>query len=188
MQFIGKNIAIICLALITLSSGCSQIKGPEYSQEDTKNLQKCIIAQKLQIVAPFTKPKSFDEDVIPDGIDLFLKASDQQDDPVKIAGNIVIQLYAFRNASADPKGQLIETWNYNLTSVNDQVQYWNRNTRMYEIPLSLDIAKLSQARKFVMLARYINPWNEHIENQEIIDLTDFYIDTKRYFTQSDIQQ
>ena len=49
---------------------------------------------------------------------------------------------------------------------------------MYEFPLRVDLSSLPQSRKFVLLARYSNPWNEYLEDQVEIDLSSVVYDLK----------
>ena len=86
------------------------------------------------------------------------------------AGQIVFELYTYRPASADPKGQQLQTWQLGLAGDRDQRTYWNHTTRMYDFPLQVKLDTWPGGSKFVLLARYNNPWNEHLQDQAILDL------------------
>ena len=162
---------VIVWAPIVLSSGCAGPQGLEYTVQERRQLLSPIMADKIELVGPLTQPVSFDDDAIPDGLEAVLVARDKQGEPTKISGRIVFELYAYRPAAADPRGAQIQTWELALASEKDQKTYWNHTTLMYEFKLQVDLATMPQARKFVLLARYSDPWNEHMEDQAIIDLS-----------------
>jgi hypothetical protein len=161
----------ILWAPIILSAGCAEPLGSDYTVEQRRQLLSPIMADKIELVGPLTQPASFDDDIIPEGLEAVLVARDRQGEPTKISGQLVFELYAHRPAAADPRGPQIQTWELALAGDKDQATYWNHTTLMYEFKLQVDKANLPKGRKFVLLARYIDPWNEHMENQAIIDLT-----------------
>ena len=162
---------VILLASIVLSAGCAGPQGPEYTVEERRQLLSPIMADKIELVGPLTQPASFDDDAIPDGLEAVLVARDKQGEPTKISGRLVFELYAYRPAAADPRGPQIQTWELALASDKDQESYWNHTTLMYEFKLQVDLAAMPKGRKFVLLARYSDPWNEHMEDQALIDLS-----------------
>ncbi len=162
---------VILFAPIVLSAGCAGPKGPEYTVEERRQLLSPIMADKIELVGPLTQPASFDDDAIPDGLEAVLVARDKQGEPTKISGRLVFELYSHRPAAADPRGAQIQTWELTLASDKDQESYWNHTTLMYEFKLQVDLAAMPRGRKFVLLARYSDPWNEHMEDQTIIDLS-----------------
>ncbi len=160
----------ILLVPIMLASACQSPQGSQYDAAERRALLEGIAADKIEIVAPFTKPASFDDDPLPDGISVVLSAVDKQGERIKITGQIVFELYTYRPASADPKGEQLQTWQLALAGDRDQRTYWNHTTRMYDFPLEVKLAGAPGGSKFVLLARYNNPWNEHLQDQAIIDL------------------
>jgi len=162
---------VILLAPIVLSAGCTGSRESDYTVEQRRQLLTPIMADKIELVGPLTQPVSFDDDVIPDGLEAVLVARDAQGEPTKISGRLVFELYAHRPAAADPRGAQIQTWELALASDKDQESYWNHTTLMYEFKLQVDLAAMPKGRKFVLLARYSDPWNEHMEDQAIIDLS-----------------
>lgn len=175
----------ILLVPIALASGCRGPQGPEYDAAERQALLEGIAADKIEIVAPFTKPASFDDDPLPDGISVVLSAVDKQGERIKITGQIVFELYTYRPASADPKGQQLQTWQLGLAGDKDQRTYWNHTTRMYDFPLQVTLDTWPGGSKFVLLARYNNPWNEHLQDQAIIDLSGMVSELKERLRGSD---
>ena len=163
---------------IALAVGCANPQGSQTTADGRRRLFDSIAAERIQIKAPFTQPASFDDDPIPDGIEVSLAALDRQGEPTKLAGQIVFELYSYRQAAADPKGTQIQTWQLALADDQDQQTYWHHATQMYEFPLRVDLSSLPQSRKFVLLARYSNPWNEYLEDQVEIDLSSVVYDLK----------
>lgn len=175
----------ILLVPIVLASGCQGPQGPEYDAAERRALLEGIAAEKIEIVAPFTKPASFDDDPVPDGISVVLSAVDKQGERIKITGRIVFELYTYRPASADPKGQQLQTWQLELAGDRDQRTYWNHTTRMYDFPLQVKLDTWPGGSKFVLLARYNNPWNEHLQDQAILDLAGMVSELKERVRGSD---
>ncbi|MCH8854209.1 MAG: hypothetical protein IID41_16395 [Planctomycetes bacterium] len=169
---------VILLVPIALASSCRSQQGAQYDAAERQALLEGIAAHAIEIVAPFTKPASFDDDALPDGISVVLSAVDKQGERIKITGQIVFELYTYRPASADPKGEQLQTWQLELAGDRDQRTYWHHTTRMYEFPLQVKRDTWPGGTKFVLLARYSNPWNEHLQDQAILDLSGMVSDLK----------
>ena len=159
------------LTPIILLACCAGPQDPDYTVAQQRQLLSSIAAERIDIDGPFTQPASFDDDAVPDGIEVVIRAFDQQGEQTKIAGHLVFELYTFREASADPKGRQLQTWQVSLAGRKDQDTYWDHITRTYEFPLQVNVATMPKDRRFVLLARYSNPWNEHLEDQSVIDLS-----------------
>jgi len=149
-------------------AGCTA--GQRGTAGDSRALWDTVAAERVVVVGPFTRPASFDKDPVPDGLEVVLQPLDHEGEPTKIAGHLLFELYDYRPASAERKGQLLQSWEMELASRKDQAAYWNRATRMYEFPLAVDLKRLSQQPKYVLVARYANPWDEYLEDQLILDL------------------
>lgn len=122
-------------------------------------------------VQPFTKIRSFDEDRVPDGIGVVLSATDQFGDPVKIVGNVYFELYEFRDASADRKGNRLEYWTRDIKTAQDEQRYWDRMARWYEFPLAWTSGlPETPSRKFVLMVSYHAPWDETLTDEYILDV------------------
>lgn len=174
----------IFMVPIALAAGCADPQSPQTTADQRRRLFDSIAAERIQIMAPFTQPASFDDDPIPDGIEVALAALDRQGEPTKIAGQIVFELYSYRRAAADPKGTQIQTWQLALADDQDQQTYWHHATQMYEFPLRVNLSSLPKSRKFVLLARYSNPWNEYLEDQVEIDLSSMVYELKEQLRDS----
>ncbi len=114
------------------------------------------------IVEPFTGLKSFDDDNLPDGLEVVFRPVDSFGDPVKIAGSIRIELYEFRPASGESKGRRIEMWTIPLDSGGDQKKYWNRFTQTYEIPVELDVSQAPAGERYIIELSYNTPLGDHM--------------------------
>ena len=174
-------LMVMVLSVVLMSNtGCLLgPQGPGYTPNEQRQILGSIIADRIKVVGPFTRPVSFDNDAIPDGIEVVLQPLDQQGEPTKLAGNLVFELYTYRPASAEPKGQLAQTWRHSLSSKKDQDARWDRATRMYKFQLMVDKTTMPKSSKYVILARYTNPWNEHFEDEAVIDLTGLLYEIKQ---------
>jgi hypothetical protein len=153
------------------AAGCApRTEGAGLSDPERRSRLQSIMPATIEIVAPMTQPASFDEDPIPDGLRLVLRVLDPVGEPLRMTGDLVFELYAFRGAAADPRGQQLQTWQYALATAEDQATRWNRATRMYEFPLLVDGDRVAQHKRFVVVARYTNPWGEHLEDRATIEV------------------
>ncbi len=116
-------------------------------------------------IQPFTKPRSFDEDAIPDGIAVSLRTLDATGDPVKAYGVFIFELYAYRGALGDRKGQLIQSWTQPVLDTKDQKQFWERITASYEFQLSWEGRPIAPQQKYILTASFQSPGSERLFDQ-----------------------
>ncbi len=129
-------------------------------------------------ILPFTKAKSFDDDAFPDGIEVSMRALDGAGDPVKSYGTFLFELYAYKPASSDHKGELIQSWRQPILSLDEQKQYWERVTTSYQFQLSWEGHPLSPQKKYVLAASFQASggprlfdeyeWDFRVDRQEIL--------------------
>lgn len=113
-------------------------------------------------VLPFTKPRSFDDDAIPDGIGVSLRPLDQAGDPVKAYGTFLFELYAYQNAIGGHRGELLQTWNQPIVSVDGQKQFWERVTSTYEFQLSWEGKPIPPQAKYILVASLQAPGSDRL--------------------------
>lgn len=147
----------VCAAILILATGWSYLAcndntslrgglGPGPVTARTESLP-----QQIDIL-PFTKPKSFNSDPIPDGIEVSLRALDAMGDAVKAWGAFRFELYRFRDASGDPRGEKIHGWEQRLDTIRDQRGFWDRVTQTYRFQLEWGGAPLTPNQKYVLEA------------------------------------
>jgi len=130
-------------------------------------------------ILPFTKAKSFDDDAFPDGIEVSMRALDGAGDPVKSYGTFLFELYSYKPASTDHKGELIQSWRQPVLSLDEQKQYWERVTTSYQFQLSWEGVPLSPQKKYVLAASFQASggprlfdeyeWDFRVDRQEILE-------------------
>ena len=132
---------------------------------------KMLMPSQLEIL-PFTKPRSWDDDYIPDGIEVVLRPLDSFGDQTKAVGTFRFELYQFQKAHADPKGQRIALWKVDLISKKAQSLHWDKITRTYTFRLgwNADMPPFKPG-KYVLEVTYISPWNERISADYIFTAT-----------------
>ena len=124
---------------------------------------------RIEIVEPFTRVKSFDDDATPDGIGLLLQAVNSFGARgLMIAGNVRVALYEHVPASGDRKGRRLEHWEIPLTNAEQQREHWNDVTQMYEFLLQVDPAPIALADKYVLEVTYNSPLGEHLADECIL--------------------
>lgn len=128
-----------------------------------------LMPSRVEVVEPFTRVKSFDQDAEPDGIELLLQAVNALDNPgLMLAGDIRVELFEHIPGSADPKGRRFEHWNLELTTAAQQRRYWNQLTQMYEFRLGVDLSRIPPGDKYVLLVTYNSPLGEHLTDECVI--------------------
>ena len=152
-----------------LALGCAS-KPVDLGDEGVRQQIALLMPSKINIVGPFTRFRSFDDDDIPDGVELLLQPVNSFGDPVNIAGHVIVELYAFRQASGDPKGEKLEQWDIPLLTEKDQRAHWNRTTTMYEFQLQLNPAAIPPNHKYVLLVTYNTPLEEHMFAEYVMEV------------------
>ena len=113
-------------------------------------------------VLPFTKPRSFDDDAIPDGIGVSLLTLDGAGDEVKAYGTFIFELYNYRLAASDHRGELIRSWTQLVLDIKAQKQFWERASKTYEFQLSWEGQPLAPQKKYVLAASFQAPGSERL--------------------------
>lgn len=145
-------------ALIGSSAGCPKPeKGP--IEPGTAESLSAVLPQSIEIVEAFTRWGDFDDQPGLDGIELYVQALTPAGEPVQAAGTMLVELYAFRQASGDPKGERKEMWTIALLSKADQKVHWGRATRMYDFRLELspEVRAVSAGEKYVLMVTHNSP-------------------------------
>ena len=161
------HLSRLVLPALLLPAGC--IIPVHVYDAATRQQLSLLMPATVNIVGPFTRFRSFDDDDRPDGIELLLQPVDTFGDPVNIAGALIVELYEFRQAAADNKGAKLTQWDIALTSERDQRMYWNRTTGMYEFQLQFEPAAPPPTRKYVLQVTYNTPLKEHMMDQYVLE-------------------
>ena len=143
---------LLCGGAVALGAGCERGRVSEASDgPSTEELVSYYSPQSIKIL-PFTKPRSFDEDAIPDGLGVSVRTLDAAGDPVKAYGTFIFELYAYKPGTSDHRGPLLHTWTQPITSPKDQKQYWERVTTTYEFQLSWEGQPIEPQKKYILTA------------------------------------
>lgn len=131
----------------------------------TEAQYKLLMPAKIDVL-PFTKPRSWDDDQIPDGIEVVLRPLDSFGDQTKAIGTFRFELYTFQKADAEPKGKRVGFWEENLCSREMQSLHWDKITRTYRFRLAWTGERIRPGR-YVLEVTYLAPSG--------LRLTDTYI-------------
>lgn len=120
-------------------------------------------------IQPFTRIRSFNEDEIPDGILAVVRPVDQFKDPVKAVGLFYFELWSYREASNDRKGERLEFWEKSLGSAADVKQYWTR-AQMYEFQLAWTqgAGAVRPDQKYLFTVTYRTPWDTTMQDEYVL--------------------
>jgi hypothetical protein len=153
-----------------LISGC-QSRGPSYipTEPERVKMLSLMLPQEIKI-QPFTKIKSFNQDEIPDGILAVVRPLDKFGDPVKAVGLFYFELWTYRDASNERKGERLAFWDRVIGSAEEVKLYWTR-AQMYEFQLAWTqgVEQIRPGRKYVLTATYRTPWDETIRDEYVFD-------------------
>ena len=160
-RYAGRGILLAVFVAGCESSG-SRFKIENVSEDEMFAL---ILPASIRI-EPFTRPRSFDDDQIPDGIEVLVRPLDQFGDPVKAVGTFHLELYRFKPASGDSKGDRLEFWEVQVATAKQIKQFWDRTSQMYQFQLGVDqLDRFAPNQKYVLVARYNSPQGEHLEDE-----------------------
>jgi len=112
----------------------------------------------------FTKIKPLFGSRLPNGVEVWLEPLDRFGDVVKVVGELYFELYSYKPASGDRKGEQIEFWQVRIAGADEQQQYWDRVARMYQFPLGWDYAP-PPGEKYVLSATYLSPNGERLSDE-----------------------
>ena len=142
------------MALIIFACGCQQPKVIEGGEGPTVDeLVKFYSPTAIKIL-PFTKPRSFDDDAIPDGVAVSLRPLDSAGDPVKAYGTFIFELYAFKPAVSSHRGELLQNWTQPVVTLADQKRFWERVTSTYEFQLSWEGKPIPPDSRYILAASF----------------------------------
>ena len=144
--------AWLLAGVLAPGAGCERGRVSDTTEgPTTEELVSYYSPQSIKIL-PFTKPCSFDEDVVPDGLCVSLHTLDAAGDPVKAYGTFLFELYAYRPGTSDHRGELLHTWTQPVNNPKDQKQYWEKPTKTYEFQLSWEGQPLEPQKKYILTA------------------------------------
>lgn len=158
-------MGMICLLLAACRGGWS----PAVEGQSQESLS-LLMPREIRIVEPFTRWGDFDGNPGIDGIDVYVQPVNAFGDPIRMTGTLLVELYAFRPASADRKGMRKELWELNLLTEGDQKERWNRATQMYEfrLELSAESRSASPGDKLVLVVTHNSPLGEHRGDEMVL--------------------
>ena len=166
---------------ITLPIGCSRqpttstwnvtepAAYPTTTQAAASDQYDLLMPAQIEIL-PFSKPKSWDSDQIPDGVEVVLRPLDSFGDQTKAVGLFRFELYLFQKASSDPRGQRIGFWEENLMTRQSQLLHWDRITRTYRFRLSL-AGQSVRPGKDVLEVTYLSPTGTRLGDNYTVETT-----------------
>ena len=129
-----------------------------------------LLMPKAISIMPFTRVESFDSDDRLDGIALLLRPINLLGDPVNIVGDVRSELFDYRQASGDPKGNRVAMWNVSIRTEQDQLKHWSSTTQTYEFRLAFETSVVPKHGKYVLEVTYNTPLGTHLTDEYILEL------------------
>lgn len=143
-----------CIAVIfgvLVLAGCSQ---PRILEGDAQEVDESLFAATSMRIHPiFTQVKDWTGDGRDDGIEVLVEFRDQFGDPVKAAGTVMFELYDYRIANPEPRGnRLANPWIGSILTLRDQNARWRRTSRAYLFQLEYEA--ISRGGSYVLAADF----------------------------------
>lgn len=161
------TISILMMPLL-LPYACVQ-RTQEANVEHQDEMLSLLLPERVEIVEPFTRVRSFDEDERDHGIELLVRAVNALGNPgLMIVGTVRIELYEFVPAAADHKGKRLEDWTIDITDKKGQSTYWNRLTQMYEFHLKVNPERVPLASQYVLQITYEAPTGKRLFDEFVL--------------------
>src|SRR5687767_2733254 len=86
----------------------------------------------MRIHPIFTQVRDWTGDGKADGVVAEIEFLDPFGDPTKAAGKMIFELYSYRRAAPDPRGdRLANPWIGSIATMQEQKARWNRTSRTY---------------------------------------------------------
>jgi hypothetical protein len=152
----GYGLLVAATCALSAGEGCGRGHVSDLGDLTDSQLVQLYSPRKIEVL-PFTKVRSFDEDPIPDGIEVCLRPLDEMGDPVKVYGHFLFELFVWRDASGDRAGERLETWPQSLLSPADQKTFWDRVTSTYTFQLLWEGGRFPSARKYLLKVTFQSP-------------------------------
>lgn len=142
------RIVGLMLGVLLLSGGCRQWTESARSQDVATFGPSTMLIHRV-----WTQIKDSNGDGQPDGIDAVIEFRDQFGDPTKAAGTVMFELFEYRQADPDPRGQRLgDPWIGSIVSLAEQQAAWSTITRSYRFQLRTD--QIKPDRSYVLAAMY----------------------------------
>ncbi|HSW47320.1 MAG TPA: hypothetical protein VLM89_17285 [Phycisphaerae bacterium] len=168
----STRMRVLGLCAAVALAGCRS-SGPDRMPQERDRIEMLSLMLPSEVkIEPFTKIRSFNDDDIPDGILAIIRPVDRFGDPVKAVGMFYFELWEYRQASQERRGQRIEFWEKPLTSVEDVRNHWSR-AQMYEFQLAWTQGggSIRPGRKYLFTTTYRTPWDTTIQDEYVIEFT-----------------
>jgi hypothetical protein len=147
--FRHSSFVIQHLLLLLIFPGCGQPLLDLESSPDTSFFG----ATAMRIHPIFSQIKDWTGDGKPDGVEVLIEFQDQFGDPAKAAGTLMFELFEYRQANPDPRGQrLANPWIGSIATLEDQRARWNRTSRTYTFQLAFP--QVSESKTYVLTAMF----------------------------------
>lgn len=159
------GLLTVVALILTLTVGC-QAPAPRVIDSTDVAVLSVLLPSAINIVEPFTIIGSAGGEKKQEWIELWLQAQNVLNSPgLMIAGKLRVELNEYLPARGDAKGPRLEHWNIDLATIQDQRDYWNTVTQMYEFRLGFDPQRVPHADKYVVTVIYQPPIGDRLTDE-----------------------
>ncbi len=109
--------------------------------------------------------------ILPDQLEARIELTDQMDDVTKGVGIITVELRRYELASLGHRGQLVQRWQQDISTLQANEKYWDPITRTYVFRYPLAADKVRDTSRFVLLAAMQFPNNSELTDQKDVTMS-----------------
>lgn len=174
----GAARAVFGFAVIVsvcLAEGCGRGRVEPMTDGPTPDQLVSYYSPTRIEILPHSRPRSFDDDLIPDGLKVWLRPIDGAGDAVKAYGVYRFELFHYRAATTDRRGDLIQQWTQPILNPDEQKRFWNKFANACEFQLSWDSAPLPTDKRYILRATFEAPSSNRLFDEHEFE---FRLDTE----------
>ena len=144
-------MAGVCGLMLLAVAGCSQ---PDRPPRVAPIKPSMFAPEAMRLHPTFTQVLDTNNDGTADSIEAEVEFTDKFGDPTKAEGQVMFELYSFRQDNPDPRGsRLVNPFVGSIQTPAEQEARWNRTTRTYSFRLAAPI--VGKRANYVLTASFV---------------------------------
>ena len=165
MPLMRRTLATATIVLtLAAGAGCRSGERPLARSPDEAAMLGPASARLHRV---FTRVRDWTGDGRADGVEVLLELRDAFGDPTKALGTAVFDVYAYRPAAPDPRGdRLAGPFEADLSTAESQREHYARTSRTYTFQLALPTVGDGP---YVVTASFQNEGGERLFDQMVLD-------------------
>ena len=160
-----QALCVTLVLVVAAMAGCCLYRTPRPGEVAVPSPVNLLLPRELRI-SPFIEVTRADDGV--HYLKALVEAKDSFDDAAKAFGTFRFELYSFREANADPKGNRIAVWDVAADDARSNLLHWDGITRMYVFKLRWD-NPLAEGTPYVLVVTLSSRFSERLTDERTFD-------------------